>query len=309
MTAIDKQVVARIVYGCIGREPDEVTSDSIEQISTSFHCLVGDRTLVVELREPSMSYGLMKERLFSDKLRAVGIPGREAIGHGTYEGLSYTVVHKERGTKLAYLAPEELGAALACVFDTLRALSSVDMSGTEGYGWFNELGSGPDRTWLAHLAKIQDEEPGMFFGNWHSMFSTTFLERTRFELYFSRMMKLLDNREVPRSLVHGSFSTYNVLVENGRVSAVLDWQDARFGDPLFDLASLDFWPTSYNLVDLYERYCAHLGTRHNHYRQRVTGYKYYQALGGMMYFAKIGNQDAYNKVVTIADNLETGTTG
>jgi hygromycin-B 4-O-kinase len=123
------------------------------------------------------------------------------------------------------------------------------------------------------------------------------------------MMRLLDGIAVPRSFVHGSFSAYNVLVENGKVSAVLDWQDARFGDPLFDLASMDYWPTGCSLVDLYERYCADLGVRHNDYHPRVTACKYYQALGGMMYYAKVGNQDAYSKVVRIADGLEAGIDG
>jgi len=40
---------------------------------------------------------------------------------------------------------------------------------------------------------------------------------------------------VPATLVHGDFRPANVLVHDGRISAVLDWELARLGDPLDDL--------------------------------------------------------------------------
>ncbi len=40
----------------------------------------------------------------------------------------------------------------------------------------------------------------------------------------------------PAVLAHGDWTPANVLVANGRVSAVLDWEFARLADPLFDAA-------------------------------------------------------------------------
>jgi hygromycin-B 4-O-kinase len=300
---VHEDVVARILAMCVGQEPAQIATDSIEQICTSFECLVGNESFVVEFRKPNMAQGLRIERLLGKRLNVVGVPIREVIADGTHEGLMYTVARKERGRKAAELVPDEFGAALPSIFNTLLALSSVDVDGTEGYGWFDQQGVGTDRTWPAHLARIKDEEPGLFFGNWHSLFETTFLERERYDFYYSKMMNLTSGIDVPRLLVHGSFGPYKVLIENGIVSSVLDWADVRFGDPLFDLAYMDFWPTGYKIVDLFETHCTQLGINHKDFRKRVAVCKYYQALGAMMYFAKIDNQDAYQKVVRIGETI------
>jgi thiamine kinase-like enzyme len=41
-------------------------------------------------------------------------------------------------------------------------------------------------------------------------------------------------------IVHGDFHHRNLLVADGRVSAVVDWDDADVGDPAFDLVTLAF---------------------------------------------------------------------
>jgi len=301
--AVREDAVAQILAEYVGQRPVEITSDSIEQICTSFQCRVGDESFIVEFREPNMAQGLRVERFLRKKLNSVAVPIREVLADGEHEGLMYTVARKERGRKAAELAPDEFGAALPSILEILIALSSVDMSGTEGYGWFNHLGVGTDDTWPAHLARIKDEEPGLFFGNWHSLFESTFLDRERYDLYYSEMMNLTSGIDFPRLLVQGSFGPYKVFIDNGKVSAVIDWADARFGDPLFDLAYMDFWPTGYKIVDLFEARCAEAGIFHKHLRKRVAVCKYYQALGSMMYFAKTHNHEAYQKVVSLGDSI------
>jgi aminoglycoside phosphotransferase (APT) family kinase protein len=58
------------------------------------------------------------------------------------------------------------------------------------------------------------------------------------------MMMILDSfltlrrnkpRPMPLSIVHGDFNPANFLYENGRVSALIDWENSRVGDPREDL--------------------------------------------------------------------------
>jgi len=44
-----------------------------------------------------------------------------------------------------------------------------------------------------------------------------------------------------RRLVHGDFGAFNVLSDGRRVTAVVDWGLAMFGDPLYDRANVFFW--------------------------------------------------------------------
>lgn len=159
------------------------------------------------------------------------------------------------GRMLGSLEPARFRAALPSVLRTLAGISSVAMTDTGGFGWFDPAGHGPDASWKVHLGRVAEVEPGMFYGNWHGLFETTFLERDRYDAYFARMTELPDSISVPRLLVHGGFGYGNVLVEDDTVTVVLDWQDARFGDPLFDLAYMDFWPSGLDLTELFRPYC------------------------------------------------------
>jgi aminoglycoside phosphotransferase (APT) family kinase protein len=44
-----------------------------------------------------------------------------------------------------------------------------------------------------------------------------------------------------RAIVHWDFTPDNVLVRDGRVTGVIDWEGVRAGDPLFDLVTLAFY--------------------------------------------------------------------
>ncbi len=59
----------------------------------------------------------------------------------------------------------------------------------------------------------------------------------------------------PHGLVHGDFGSNNVLVADGRISAVLDWSEAMTGDPAYDLANLFFWRP---WLDCMEAQCSYI---------------------------------------------------
>lgn len=66
----------------------------------------------------------------------------------------------------------------------------------------------------------------------------------------SRLRLLADSAPLPQrapdDLVHFDFGPANVLVDGGRVTAVLDWQSCRAGDASYDLMTVDWdlaaWP-------------------------------------------------------------------
>jgi Ser/Thr protein kinase RdoA (MazF antagonist) len=39
-------------------------------------------------------------------------------------------------------------------------------------------------------------------------------------------------------LLHGDLSYHNIIVKDGKLAAIIDWEDALFGDPIFDYANL-----------------------------------------------------------------------
>ncbi|WP_439897592.1 phosphotransferase, partial [Escherichia coli] len=44
-----------------------------------------------------------------------------------------------------------------------------------------------------------------------------------------------------RALVHADFGSNNVLTDGHRITGVIDWSEAMYGDPLYDIANILFW--------------------------------------------------------------------
>jgi aminoglycoside phosphotransferase (APT) family kinase protein len=52
------------------------------------------------------------------------------------------------------------------------------------------------------------------------------------------------NDKAPRTLVHGDFGLNNLLIENNKVSTILDWEFAHIGNPAYDLGYFYFMAKS-----------------------------------------------------------------
>lgn len=128
------------------------------------------------------------------------------------------------------------------MLDTLDAIHTVEVVDTRGYGTFDNDGAGPFSSWRESLAVIRDEqEPWDFFGKWHHLFDDSCLERDVFDAVYARMDELLQYCPEERHLVHGSTDLGNVVGHVGRITGVLDWIDAKYGDFVYDITGLDFW--------------------------------------------------------------------
>lgn len=298
------EAASEAILECLGESPNEVKVVEPGMIAATFECVVGSDSYIVQFNEPNMAGGAQKERLLSKRLAESRVPIRDLVCIGEHGDLIYTVARRAVGTELTKLSAAEFEAALPSVFEVLVSLSQIDLSDTDGFGWFDRNGHGHSETWVEHLLHVWEEEPGLFYDRWHVLFETTFLERERFQRYIERMTGLLATFGAPRQLVHGGFGYDNILVQNNAVTAVLDWQDARFGDGLFDLAYMHFWPSGFDLPALYESYCAAIGVCHECYSERIACYNYYHAADAMRFFAKTDNRAAYESVIELAEKIE-----
>ena len=65
--------------------------------------------------------------------------------------------------------------------------------------------------------------------------------RARVDAARRRVRELAGHCPEERRLVHGDFGSYNMLADSHRVTALIDWDLALFGDPLYEVANLFFW--------------------------------------------------------------------
>jgi hygromycin-B 4-O-kinase len=84
---------------------------------------------------------------------------------------------------------------------------------------------------------------------------------------------------------------YNVLVADDRISAIIDWGNAMYGDFLFDLAWFIFWQPWYpawqaiDFVEEARRHYASIGLEVPDFEARLRCYQIYIGLDGQTYQA------------------------
>jgi aminoglycoside phosphotransferase (APT) family kinase protein len=62
-----------------------------------------------------------------------------------------------------------------------------------------------------------------------------------FDRGYARLAELAEGLPDKRHIIHGDLLNRNVLVQGERITAVIDWRNALYGDRLYDAAWLIFW--------------------------------------------------------------------
>jgi hygromycin-B 4-O-kinase len=212
---------------------------------------------------------------------------------GRLGNLHFAISARMPGQLLEKLPPSEVKQLLPELITILDAIHHIDVSTTTGYGVFNDQGVGFFASWRAYLCRISEEEDGGFYGKWHHLFEDTFLERDLFERIYQQMQHLLDACPTERYLVHGDYSFHNMLAQDGKITAILDWIGAKYGDFVYDIAWLDFWSPGLYVREQFQEYYHKRQVIVPSYAERMLCYQCYIALDAMRFFAKGKDEKAY----------------
>ncbi|MGI9057311.1 MAG: phosphotransferase family protein [Ktedonobacteraceae bacterium] len=271
------------------------------QVARTFAFLVGEQEYIIRFNKDNMlTANLPKEAYLSRKLAATRIPIPPILHVGRLGELHFAISRKVPGQMLETLSAQEVKQLLPQLIEMLDTLHHIDVSDTHGYGVFDYQGQGLASSWYGSLAVIAKEEDERdYFGKWHHLFDDTFLERDFFKSIYRRMRSLLEYCPAERYFVHGNYSLRNILVQNGQITAVLDWVDARYGDFVYDIAGLDFWYPWLNVREAFQHYYERLRVELPFYQERLLCYQCYTALSGLRFFAQNGDEPSYQFVRSI----------
>lgn len=190
------------------------------------------------LRINRSSAGFRKDPYVSRLFGRPGLPIPEVLEIGTLPGGGAACISRRApGVRLRDLdapAAERVADRVAC---TLDAIAATDIRGTAGFGPFDGSGVAPFPTWAAFLTAVAD--PTRY--DWEAVarrVDAALLAKLR-----AVVLDLAPRCRCPevRRLIHGDFGVDNVLSDGRRVTAVIDWALAMFGDPLYEWATLCFW--------------------------------------------------------------------
>ncbi len=272
------------------------------QVAQTFSSAVGGVPVIVRFNR-GLGANFAKEAFLAGLVgSAVPIPA--ILSHGRLQDLHFAVSERAQGTPVDHLPPAATTALVPALLDALDDIHAVDTTGTVGSGIIGDDGNGMFASWHDYLRDVRDPgPPGDFYDGWHGLFDTTFLDRASFDRLYERMVALLPFCPEARALVHGDFGFGNVLAEDSRITAVLDWINAKYGDPLYDVAWLDFWGKGMDYAVTYRRRWAGRGIDLPGFAERLRCYQAYIALDASRFFAKSGNEDFYRWAQTRAHEL------
>jgi hygromycin-B 4-O-kinase len=92
---------------------------------------------------------------------------------------------------------------------------------------------------------VPHDRPAHRIHGWRERLAASTVGLGPFEEAYQHLQALAGRVPGPWHLIHSDLLHYNFLVEGSRVSGVLDWGCALYGDWLYDLAWLCFWQRWY----------------------------------------------------------------
>lgn len=203
------------------------------------------------LRVRTTGEGFQKEAMLQRRLASPALPIPAVLAWGAAApGLYFCISEHAVGVTLEEADETTVMATLDATIDVLAAIHKAAVDWTAGFGAFDAQGRAPFRTWREHLRAlgagaeqalvvVLGDDAQMLLRRYHALI-----------------------RECPeeRALVHRDFGSNNVLTDGVGITAVLDWDAAGCGDPLYDVGTALFWRTWLTCFDrLYERCRVRLG--------------------------------------------------
>ncbi len=162
---------------------------------------------------------------------------------------TYQVMRKARGTAVADLPIEQKRTAWLDLAGQLRKLHQI--KGT-GAGLIVN-GKNPQGVWSAWEVYIKHTLPE------HAIYTVEH-QLLPVNIASEIMQAFIDWKQEPPqgegSLLHGDLNDHNLFAQDGRLTDIIDWEDAMVGDPIFELAGWccfmghpeEEWP---NFLDAY----------------------------------------------------------
>jgi hygromycin-B 4-O-kinase len=226
---------------------------------------------------------------------APALPIPRIVATGTTADGWYAISERAAGRTLNEFSRPAQRAVLPALLDTLDAVSRSDTRASDGYGDWDSDGQGRFASWHAYLASIVDNHMDGYYQNWHHLFDDSFLERDLYEAVTHQMLQLAPACPEERALVHNDFHFENIVADGQQVTAVVDWANALYGDPLYDVAWLTWqaahpgWWYDDGAEILRARYGAS-----PHYATRIACYQCHIGLDHLRYYARNEMRDRYD---------------
>lgn len=237
--------------------------------------------------------GFQKEKYCYDRFCSDDLPLPEVIEIGEFDTKHvFCITRRIPGITLQDSDEETLKDLAGAVSRILETINTTDIDRQGGFGPFNDSGAADFASWHEFLMASVDTR----CKDWDSLFARDLVDRNTIFPVFETFKRLAESCPEIKCLVHGDFGSNNVLTDGSRITGVLDWESALYGDPLHDVAGSYFWTTWLECMRIQAEYFEATMSHVEHYRRRVMCYQLQCGLNEIHENAVSGDKETLNWV-------------
>ncbi len=200
-------------------------------------------SLTLDGHEVVIRFGAYLDDFEKDRVMAryssAALPIPKVLEVGEAESGFYAVSERVLGTPLDDLDENGMRTLLPRLLDALEALQELKPIDRHGFGLWRLDGTAPSGTWAEALLTVADRSERM--AGWRERLDASPQDAQVFDAGVEKLRRLALRLPDLRSIVHSDLLNRNVLVDAGRLTGVIDWGNALYGDPLYDIAWLLYW--------------------------------------------------------------------
>lgn len=270
------------------------------QLSKVFSFEVKDKSYVVHFRKNNESFDKAD---FIYKAHGNKLPIPQVIKNGKIDEIFFSISTKATGKPISSYSAPELNIIIKDLAKHFTNMSHIDIEPSKGFGMIRPSGMASNKSWRDVLGEFFKEDQEGFYKNWTSLYTESFLEKSLFQEGYSAIMELAKYSPDKPSLVHGDFHLGNMLSNGNKVTGIVDWELAMYGDFMFDLAVLHLWTPHLDFPQKVRNLWLETENDIIHFEERLRCHMLFKAVDGLRFFAKQGAKPSYDyireKVITL----------
>lgn len=240
--------------------------------------------------------GFQKEKYVYETFASQGLPIPRIIQIGKVNQLFFSIAEKAPGRTIISYHEKDIKPILPDIVKQFIKINQVELGESYGYGWIQPSGNGIYDNWSDFITSCFQEEQTGFWHDWYKLFEQSFLEYDVFHYLYTHMMSLVNYSPKTRYLLHGDFHLGNMLTNGYTVTGIVDWEMAMYGDFMFDLAAQHIWTPHLDLPQMVRSAFDKEGHTIINFDERLLCALLFKGLDGLRFYAKKGDENAYNSV-------------
>lgn len=256
--------------------------------SKAYYFAVNNQSKVIRISRLDEDF---KRDKFAWELASGQIPIPEIEEIGKIEDDFYAISSRIDGIMIDNLDSHSTRSILPELLRLLISLQQVETSQTKGFGGWDVAGNGVRGSWNDFVTSIAADTAFSRLKGWKEKLTGNKRALEIFNQGYKELKVLSKYCPEKREVIHNDLLHFNVLAKDNKITGVIDWGCALYGDHLYDLAMFTLWQFYYpamkgiDLVNEAKQYFKDYKIDLTNFEERLRCYQIHLALDGMAYNA------------------------